>query len=98
DLPVQRLLRRVVASGPQAKRDAAARRSAMRGSFVVPGGIDAPAHVLLVDDVLTTGATASACAAALADAGAREIHLLTACRSFADRTDRPPGPRGSRRP
>lgn len=37
--------------------------------------------VLLVDDVLTTGATALSCAHALKDAGAREVHLLALART-----------------
>jgi ComF family protein len=95
DLPAAAFVRRTKATGPQARRTREQRLEAMKDAFACIPQRRVPARVLLIDDVLTTGATASACAAALLDGGAREIHLLTACRSFADR---PPGPRGSRRP
>ena len=91
DLPAGAYVRRVHTTPPQARRNRDERLLAMKDAFrCIPGRI-APPRVLLVDDVLTTGATASACADALADAGAREVHLLTACRSFSDRLAPPPG-------
>jgi len=38
-------------------------------------------RILLIDDVLTSGATAHACAGALRDAGARDVFVLTAART-----------------
>jgi ComF family protein len=79
-LPVRQLLARSVETGPQARRSGPARRFALHGAFRavrVP-----PARVILVDDVLTSGATAAECASVLRRAGASEVGVLTAARSL----------------
>jgi ComF family protein len=80
------LLARVRDTAPQARRRGAERRTALRGSFALVR--PAPARVLLVDDVMTTGSTAVACAGALVAGGAQEVVLLTAARSVSARLPR----------
>lgn len=69
-------LRRVRMTPPQASLPVAARGENLLGAFVADRSLVEGRRVLLVDDVLTTGHTARACAAALVDAGAREVGVL----------------------
>jgi len=75
---------RVRDTRPQTGLRGAERRKNVKGAFVVPHpGRVRGRSVLLVDDVLTTGATADACARALKDAGASGVWVLTLARARA---------------
>ncbi len=79
------ILVRARATSPQAGLMAKARRANVRDAFHAD---PARAHLLkdrrivLVDDILTSGATASACAEALAAAGAAEVRVATLARAI----------------
>jgi ComF family protein len=58
--------------------DAKGRLDTVAGAFAVPNPrLVAGESILLVDDVFTTGATVSACAGALIQAGAENVFVLT---------------------
>ena len=85
------LLHRSRATPSQGGLDPAARRRNIDGAFVVPGSARARvagARLLLVDDVLTTGATVGECARVLRQAGAARVDVLTLTRVLPE--ERPP--------
>lgn len=79
-----RALRRVRATETQTNLDSAERGANVEGAFIVRRkDLVSERPVLLVDDVVTTGATANACAAALLEAGASEVDVAAvACPYF----------------
>jgi ComF family protein len=76
---LRRALRRVRETPPQVGRDRAARAHNVQGAFAASTAV-AGRDVVLVDDVVTTGATLSACAAALLGAGAEVVSGLAVAR------------------
>ena len=77
------VVRRVHTERHRAGMDSRARRDSVSNAFAVrhPEAIRGQ-RVLLIDDVFTTGATVSACAAVLSAAGAERVFVLTIARAL----------------
>jgi ComF family protein len=75
------VLARVVATESQTALDSAARLANVRGAFRLRRpDLVAGRHVVLVDDILTTGATVSACARAIEAGGSRTVGVVAVAR------------------
>jgi ComF family protein len=93
--PVWPALARRGPGPPQASLPAARRHANVRQAFALahwPPGTDriwrrrlAGRSVLLIDDVMTTGATLAACCRALEEAGVRQVRALTVARAVTAR-------------
>lgn len=87
-VPRMALLRRIEFTKPQAGLSGVLRRRALRNAFAVPAArkrrlqpwVDSGRHVLLIDDVYTTGSTAQVCARVLKRAGIARVTVLTVAR------------------
>ncbi len=73
-------LKRIKNTDTQTKLSKAARRENVRSAFAVKKNVKVPERILIIDDVMTTGATLDACARALKKAGGVEINTLTIAR------------------
>ncbi|HEY3962784.1 MAG TPA: double zinc ribbon domain-containing protein [Gaiellaceae bacterium] len=82
-LPVEQLLVRTRRVPRQTGLPLAARQQNVRGAFAAAAPTPGPPRrVILVDDVYTTGATASAAATALRAGGAEEVYVVTLARAL----------------
>ena len=81
-------MRRVRETPPQVGRDRAARARNVEGAFAASRAVTG-LDLVLVDDVVTTGATAEAASRALREAGARQHHRGGAGPGRGDRADHP---------
>jgi ComF family protein len=81
-IPVVHAVRKRKGTPPQAGLTAPQRRANVASVFEASKGKKAAGRrILLVDDVLTTGATAGACARAMKRAGAVSVTVLTVARA-----------------
>ncbi len=74
-------LLRVRATPAQSNLDAPTRRKNLRGAFAVAAHASLPAHVALVDDVMTTGATLAECTRTLRRAGVARVDVWALARA-----------------
>jgi ComF family protein len=82
DIPLAHdLLVRVRATRAQTGLDAKARRRNLRGAFACPVHAGVPAHVAIVDDVMTTGSTVDECARVLRQAGVARVDVWALARA-----------------
>jgi ComF family protein len=81
-IPVNtRLIRRAKFTGTQTLLTRSERAANMDGAFIPRAGKQLDGEkIILVDDVLTTGATTSACALALRECGAGDVCVWTVAR------------------
>lgn len=81
--PANDLLRRTRHTRPQFSVPPSQRRDNVRNAFAVRSGYHLNGtHALLVDDILTTGSTASAAASTLKRAGAAQVTVVVAARTL----------------
>ena len=69
----------------QTELDAVNRRRNVRGAFALREGVTLPAHVAILDDVMTTGATLAECVRVLKQSGVERVDVWALARAPAPR-------------
>jgi len=78
-----RVLRRVRGTEAQTELDAVSRRRNVRDAFMLDTRLPLPAHIAIVDDVMTTGATLAECARVVKHAGVARVDVWALARARA---------------
>ena len=76
---VESLLRREVDTVSQTHHDRRQRQANLKNAFALarPGELNPDQHIILVDDVFTTGSTLNSCALVLRRAGCLNLDVIT---------------------
>jgi predicted amidophosphoribosyltransferase len=82
-LPMMDCLERSGDPRPQVGRGRRERMAGVAGAISLRSGAEPPQRVLLVDDVVTTGATVAACTKALRVAGVKRVAAIAYARTAA---------------
>jgi competence protein ComFC len=77
-IEVKHMLRRVKNTKTQTQLDEESRKKNVSDAFEINGAMVKDKTVLLIDDVLTTGATLNECARVLKEAGAKKVYSCVA--------------------
>jgi ComF family protein len=80
-IPLSHELKRIKPTPKQASLDRAARLLNLQGAFAAHKNKVQGKKILLMDDVITTGATMTAAVSALLDAGAADVAVLSIARA-----------------
>jgi ComF family protein len=75
------VLQRTRATPAQANLDAKTRRRNLKGAFSIVENVALPAHVVVIDDVMTTGATLRECARTLLRSGVARVDVWALARA-----------------
>lgn len=81
-IPVKKFISRIKNTASQTKLGRAERKENVKSAFQYQGPESMEAKVLLVDDIMTTGATINECCKTLKEAGKFKIYVLTLARGL----------------